>query len=162
MLMISGDDRKEMCCLVSGSTEFVLGFIHNKALRRIGLRIYDVATQEMVSVPFPVNAEFLNMSIRNGLVRTSGYDENEIPLYKSFGDGTDFLDLTFKLQPLRGYAWVLYKYSDGRLCVLGVDGKRQVLSHTAAYEYYKQFGIVGCRERDYELIVNTPNYIALE
>ena len=37
--------------------EFVLGFIYNSALKRIGLRIYNVDTQVVLSKVFPDNAE---------------------------------------------------------------------------------------------------------
>lgn len=126
---------KGLLSRLNRKSDFVLGFIRNAAGKRLGLRVYSVATGKVAEVPMPQDAAYLNLSINSGSLDSKYCRISEFPEFTGEALGAC-------LPGVKGaYVWVLSRYADGRLKLVSVTGQSKVVTTATALGFHKQYGI---------------------
>lgn len=64
----------------------MLGFIHTKEGKRIGLRLFDTITKKVSEVSFPKDGAFFNLNISKGRLYPKHCKVSDFPVITSVGD----------------------------------------------------------------------------
>ena len=135
--------------------DIVIGLVHNKEDKRVGLQIWRHATQTAEIIPMPNEMSTWNLDIVSGRLYPKFCNLSDFPILMSRG-GDDLLrkDAPGDDKVVRVSAgWVIGEYKNGnRLRIMAMSGQVKDVTQTAALSYYERHGLANADNMNGKLV----------
>lgn len=121
--------------------DVVLGFIHDKDDKRVGMRVWNRETNTTHTHLIPVTDwEAWNLSIVGGRLESKLCNLSDFPILYAEGDANP-LALGAKLYTRNSGAWVLDDLGDGRMRLISTAGQIKVVTKEVARAFASKYKI---------------------